>query len=692
MRIPLRARSLLAGLALLVLPFAPRAAAAEEADDVLRKAIEAAKRSVYPALVNISTLTRAFSQGRAQRFPAAGSGVIVSKDGHVVTNFHVIDEATRVTCRLPTGEKIDADVLCGDPPADLAILKLRLAEREDPSKPIPFAPFGDSDKVQVGDYVLAMGNPRSLSSSVTLGIVSNTQRVFTNFTGDSMDVLDLGEGQLTGLFSPWIQHDALIQPGNSGGPLVNLKGEVIGINTRGGEGTGFAIPSNLVKRSVEHALSCGEVRRGWIGVNFMPVVHLGRKTGALISAVLPEGTAAKAGLQPGDIVLSIEGVPTNVDGFEDVPPLYGRIADLPLDKPAMFRILRGTEEKTVEVLIVKMDKFLGVERVYDEWGITAMSITPPMAWARHYPDTKGVVIRSLRPGHPAEIAKPKLERGDVVIAVAGELVVDEPSFAALVRKHAGKKAVGVRFRRDRLDMVTVLDLETKPPKGGGTELPRAWLGVQTQVLTPTVAEALGMKGTQGFRVARVLPGTEAEKAGIKPGDVITHLNGDALKASQQQDAEILRRRIEDMDIGGDATLKVLRDGKPVEIKVTLQETPDTAADVDKAKDEVLEFAVREMTYMDWVDLADRAPPGSSDDSEWRGLFVAEVAPGGWANVNGLRGGDVLISYQDLPTRTLQEFKDAVKKVAESRPKVVKLYVRRDRSTAFVFVQPDWPAK
>lgn len=666
--------------------------AEESGGDALQRAIDTATERVYPALVNIGVLTRVYQQGRAVRFPALGSGVVVSPAGHVVTNFHVVEGATRVSCQLPTGEKIEADVLCEDPPADLAVLKLRLDQREDATKPIPFASIGDSDRVIVGQHVLAMGNPRGLSSSVTLGIVSNTERVFTNFTGDSIEVLDIGEGNLTGLFNRWIQHDALIQPGNSGGPLVNLQGEVVGINTRGGGGVAFAIPASTVKKTLNQALTFGEVRRGWWAVNFVPVANLGLKAGALVSAVLPEGSAAKAGIQAGDVLLSIHGRPSDVTGLDDVPLLYAQIADLPLGKPVAVRLLRGGVEQTVQVTTERMDKFLGEETVHAEWGVTTMRITSPMAWARRYPDTRGVVVTSLRPGFPCDVAKPKLASGDVVLAVAGDAVTDAASFVSVTRKHAGKKAVGVRFRRGRLDMITVLDLETKPPKGGGQELPRAWLGVQTQVLTATVAESLGVKGTQGFRVARVLPGTEAEKAGLRSGDLITHLNGEALKASQDQDGEILKRRIEDMDIGADAELTVLREGRPTKLKVLLEESPNTAADADKAKDEVLEFGVREMTYMDWVDLTDQAPPAKDAPSAWRGLVVAEAAPGGWASVNGLEGGDVLLSYQDMPTRTIQEFKDAVKKIAEARPKMVKLFVRRDRATAFVFVQPDWPAR
>jgi serine protease Do len=685
-----RLRLALCAVSLAALGLVAPARAADDAD--IHRAIEISKERVYPALVNIGVLTSQYSQGRAQRFPSLGSGVIVSPAGHVVTNFHVVENATRVTCGLPSGEKITADILCLDAPADLAVLKLRLSEREDPTKPIPFASIGDSERLTVGDHVLAMGNPRGLSSSVTLGIVSNTERVFTNFTGDSIEVLDFGGGNLTGLFNRWLQHDALIQPGNSGGPLVNLAGEVIGINTRGGSGMAFAIPATTVRKTLNQALTFGEVRRGWWSVNFVPVTHLGRKNGALISAALPEGSAAKAGLKAGDVVLSIAGQPADVNDVDDVPTLYALIADLPLGKPTTVRYLRDGQEQTAEVVTERMDKFMGDEKVYAEWGITAMNITSPMAWARRYPDTKGMVVTTRRPGFPADVSKPKIDPGDVLLAVAGEPVTDEPSFAALVKKHAGKKALGVRLRRGKLDMVTVLDLETKPPKGGGQELPRAWLGVQTQVLTPTVAEALNLKGTQGFRVARVLPGTEAEKAGLKVGDVITHLDGEALKASQEQDAEILRRKIEDMDVGADAKLAVLRDGAKADVTVTLQEAPDTAADADKAKDDVLEFGVRELTFMDYVEHTDKAPPAKGETSELEGLVVAEVAPGGWANVNGLRGGDILMRYHDQPTTTIQQFKDAVAKTAKERPKIVKLFVRRDRGTAFVFVQPDWPAK
>src|SRR5262245_41656283 len=273
--------------------------------------VEFAREQVYPALVNISVVDKTYSGGRTERFPAAGSGVIVSPGGHVVTNYHVAGDASHIICRLPSKEAIEAEVVAHDPLTDLSILRLKLETRKDKNLAVPFARIGDSSELVTGQPVLAMGNPLTLSSSMTLGIVGNPSRVFTSFTGADMDELDLGEGQMTGLFTRWIQHDALILPGNSGGPLVNLHGEVIGINELGGNGVGFAIPSNLVKHVLNQALMFGEVRRGWFGITVFPVEKMDRRTGALVSSIQPGGPADQAGIVPGDVLVPIAGEPTD---------------------------------------------------------------------------------------------------------------------------------------------------------------------------------------------------------------------------------------------------------------------------------------------------------------------------------------------------------------------------------------------
>ncbi len=306
--------------------------------------VELAVAAVYPALVNISAVSRDYSEGRAVRFPSAGSGVLVSDQGHVLTNFHVAGNSSRIRCTLTDGRILDADVVAHDPLTDLSVLRLRAAAQ---MRPGGTAAAGDAREsrvppglrparlavdavVAIGDPVLALGNPFALSSSVTLGIVSNAHRVFTDFTGSELSDMELDGGETTGWLTQWIQHDALILPGNSGGPLVNLAGEVIGINELGGGGIGFAIPARVAADVLRHALANGVVRRSFLGFAALPVAKLGRQSGALISSVTPGGPAEAAGLAAGDILLALNGEKVEARFFEQIPELYRRVAELPI--------------------------------------------------------------------------------------------------------------------------------------------------------------------------------------------------------------------------------------------------------------------------------------------------------------------------------------------------------------------------
>ncbi|MDA1194613.1 MAG: PDZ domain-containing protein [Planctomycetota bacterium] len=684
MRTPIHALVRGGALALLGSLLLVGSVAAEDSggSEKLRDAVSYAKTKVYPCLVNIGVVARQFRQGRETRGLGAGSGVIVSPAGHVVTNFHVAGDASRITCKLPTGEAIDADIVCRDPLTDLCILKLRMEQRIDPNEPIPFATVGDSEAVRVGEHVLAMGNPGGLNSTVTLGIVSNTARVFTNFTGSAIQEFDFGDGQLTGIFNQWIQHDALILPGNSGGPLVSLRGEVVGINTRGGGGTGFAVPATTVKKVLAQALTWGEVRRGWLGLSIVPVSHLDRSKGALVSSVFPGGPADKAGLKPGDIVTRIGDRDISVTGFEEVPVFLARVADLKPGSKVPVEYERKGDLNGTEIEVAPMDKYIGDERAFRVWGVSAMEITEPMAFSRRYPDTRGVVLTSMRPGSAPDKAKPALQAGDVILEIGGKPVEGMEDFERLMQEHAKDTELAVRFRRGKEDMVTVLDLSEPPPPPRNTELAKAWLGIETQVLTTEVAKALGLEGRKGFRITRILPGTEAEKSALAVGDILTSLNGDALDAYRLQDAEILVRKVEDLDIGSKATLAVLRDKAEVEVAVQLEESPNTAADARTGEDEVLEYKVRELAFLDRVNL--------DLPKDYQGLIVSAVTSGSWAQVADLRPGDILLEINDQPVTTIREFKKVVRDLAKARPKTVKIFVRRDRGTAFAFMRPEWP--
>ncbi|MBX3465721.1 MAG: PDZ domain-containing protein [Planctomycetes bacterium] len=657
-------------------------AGAARAQD-LRQDIDHCRRKVYPALVNISVVVRTFSDGRSQRSPAAGSGVIVSPAGHVLTNFHVAGHTTRITCTLPDGEAIDADVVWHDPLTDLSVLKLKLHARKQPARPLPFATLGDSAALQVGEHVLAMGNPLSLSSSLTLGVVSNTGRVFTNFTGTDIEELDLGEGEVTGLFTRWIQHDALILPGNSGGPLVNLRGEVVGINELGGGGVGFAIPSNLAAHVLNEALTHGEVRRGWLGASFAPVQRLGLEQGALVANVVAGSPAARAGVRPGDLLLALDDQPVVARFFEQVPELYQRLAALAPGRVVHLTLQRKGDTLPLDVTLGRMEPALGEQAEVPQVGMTLRDVTGPMAMVRRWPDADGVLITGLRPGFPFEDAKPDVRAGDVIVSLDGRPVVDLAGFHALWAELSGKEQLLLDYRRGQESLLTLVKPDRKRPTAQGGALRRAWLGIKAQVLTSDLAQALGLAGTRGFRVTEVFPWTEAARAGLQVGDVITAVGGQALEAHRPRDAQELKLTVERQPLGKPVEVAVVRGAERLALQVVMQETPGTATEARGVEVAAVELKARELTFIDRVEQ--RWP------EEVAGVLVTEATPGGWAAMAGLRAGDLVVSVEDHPTPDPPTFEQVMARALEARPRVVRFFVRRGPRTTFVFMEPDWGA-
>jgi len=646
----------------------------------LRSAIDFAREKVYPALVNISVIGEDYSRGRTEHYPSAGSGVIVSPAGHVLTNYHVAGTAVRIKCTLPTGETIAATRLVGDALSDLCVLTLDLKRREDPTVPIPFATIGDSDQLRIGDHVLAVGNPLTLSSSVTLGIVSNTRRVFTDFTGTEIQEFNL-DGETTGMFNRWIQHDALILPGNSGGPLVSLNGDVVGINTRGGGGVGFAIPSHTIKQVLNQALTFGEIRRGWMGFSVLPVGKAGLKKGALVSYVIPGSPAEAGGLAAGDVLLALDDEPVHVRFFDEVPILYRRIVETPVGTVVTVHFTREGRPGTAEIRVGRLEKYRGEEVELRSEGLTVREVTRPMSIARQYPNDDGVLITGIRPGFPFEEARPTISVGAVVLSVDGHQVNDLETFRKALRKAGEKGQYSVVFRAGQETLVTLVEVAKKVSPHKNKELPDPWLGIMTQVLTEKTAKALGLEGHTGFRVTQVLPWTEGERGGLKVGDVLVSLNGETLEASRPQDAEDLKRSIEELSIGDEIEFGVLRDGKPLTLRLALEESPVSALDVRALEQDEFEFSVRETTFMDRVNL--KLP------KDLDGLLVTQATRGGWAHVAGLELNDLLISVNDSTVKTIPQFQRVFGEILEQQPDIIRLFLRRGHRTHFVFIEPDW---
>ncbi|MCZ6574772.1 MAG: trypsin-like peptidase domain-containing protein [Planctomycetota bacterium] len=403
-------------------------AVAADVQDLQSRVFHARDR-VLPALVNVQVVTETFQGGRRRQMTAGGSGVVVSADGLVVTNFHVAGHAKKVFCTLADKTRVRAELLGGDPSTDLAVLRLDLKEIKRLGGSFKVATLGRSEGVQVGDFVIALGSPFGLTASLTSGVISNTERYLSSSQR-------LPTGEPTGMFNNWIQTDAAINPGNSGGPLVNLSGEVIGINTRAitGDGLGFAIPVDTVKRVYTQIVAHGSVVRSWIGVDrgLEPLGLESEVRGVRVGHVDEGSPAAKAGLRPGDIIQAIAGKPVEAVHLDQIASIRSTIADAPLGKPLTLRVRRG--EETVDLSAVT-ERLGALKLEYFDarrFGLTARPVTERFARQRGLKSTAGVVITGVTGGGPAAAAD--LQAGDIILKVQRKSVESLQSFRKLYRE------------------------------------------------------------------------------------------------------------------------------------------------------------------------------------------------------------------------------------------------------------------
>ena len=338
----------------------------------------------------------------SRRTQGAGSGVIISKDGYVLTNNHVVEGAKEVTVTFADQKEYKAQVVGRDPKTDLAVLKV------ESKKSFPAVTLGDSDQLQVGDWVVAIGNPFGLNNTVTSGIVSAKGRV-------------IGAGP----YDDFIQTDASINPGNSGGALLNMKGELVGINTAiipNGQGIGFAIPVNTAKPLVPQLISKGEVTRGYLGVNIQSItpelakaLKLRDRQGALVADVVSGGPADQGGIKRGDVIIAFNG--KVVEDSRHLPVL---VAAAPVNQEATVTILRNGQEQKLSMKVGQLpgDKTASEKPVHPaagKWGLQLRDVNPQIAQRFNLKEDKGVVVAGLEPGSRA--AEAGMQRGDLILEV-----------------------------------------------------------------------------------------------------------------------------------------------------------------------------------------------------------------------------------------------------------------------------------
>jgi serine protease Do len=370
-----------------------------------------------------------------------GTGFIISEDGYILTNDHVVDGADEIKVKLSDGRVFSGKVRGLDPKLDLALIKIEAG------KELPVARLGDSDKLRIGEWVMAIGNPFGLEQTVTVGIVSAKGRV-------------IGAGP----YDDFIQTDASINPGNSGGPLFNLRGDVVGINTAiaaGGQGIGFAIPVNMAKSIVAQLRDDGKVTRGYLGVVVQPLSEelaqsfgLDRPRGALVSEVVKDSPAERAGIRRGDVILKFDG--QAIDERNDLPRV---VAAARVGKSARVSVFRDGQERELQVEVGRLaeegDDAPASADTGGELGLTVSAITPELA--RRYelsPESRGILVTAIKAGSAA--ANANLRSGDLIVEVDGREIETVKAFdAATGRNTRGKVLRLLIQRRDTLFYTTL---------------------------------------------------------------------------------------------------------------------------------------------------------------------------------------------------------------------------------------------
>jgi serine protease Do len=683
------ARSLLAGLlcvtaASMAMLFAAGCSGALGGESP--KVIEQAADKVYPSIVRIRVVMLEPSQGRMQKLQASGSGVIISKDGYVVTNHHVAGSTSRIVCDLANRQEVDAVLVGTDPMTDIAVLKLDLAglRRDRPElgayiDNLPTAPFGDSDKLRVGDPVLAIGSPAGLSQSVTLGIVSNTEMILP---GGGM----MQSGEEVGQLVRWIGHDAKIWHGNSGGPLLNTSGEIVGINEMGVGGIGGAIPGNLVCSVARQLIKSGSVKRSYIGVECQTILKCSHDHGVLVAGVMAGSPGSVAGIKAGDIITEFDGVKVNATVAEDLPVFNQLILSRPIGKPVKVVLLRDGKSIPIYLQTEAREKTFSQEDELKGWGVTAMDLTAAIVRELGRTGKEGVLVNTVRPGGPCSDAKPAIGSEDVIVGVNGQKIVNVEQLRKLTEEITknGTSRVNamVEFERGSKKFLTVVRVGKEDKQNRTAIAKKAWLGVTTQVLTRDLAEALALKGKKGVRVTQVVDHTAAKDAGLKVGDIILKVDDEVVSASNPEDDEVFPEMIRQRTIGTTVTLGMVRDGKETAVPVKLEAPPTPVSDLKVYEDDDFEFSAREMSFLDRQDKKVQS----------QGVLVTRVENSGWAALGGLAVENVIMTVDGKPIANVDDLKAALKDAKTSKCTRIVLFVKHGVHTRYLELQPAWSAK
>jgi S1-C subfamily serine protease len=641
-------------------------------------AVAHARDAVMPHVVSILVVREDFEAGEPKLSVSSGSGTVVTPDGHIVTNAHVTDRGRDFRVVFGDGREREATLVGQDPAADLAVLKVS-------GEPLPMAHarFSDRGALRSGEAVFAMGAPWGLSNSLSSGVVNNPRRLLVSLFEDEADYEDRLDDEVpTGRYYAWIQHDAAIAPGNSGGPLVDLSGEIIGVNTRGmmfGGDLAFAIPAPDVKAVTEALIAHGEVRRSHLGLRLRSLRGSGAPRGVVVNAVERGSPAAKAGVQPGDRLLTLDGQALDAAQAVDVPAIQRRFAELPAGTPISLEVVRDGAARRVSVTPVTEDAGRGAEAAFRPFGMALQALTSTARQALRVESEGGLWVASLRAGGPATTARPPIPEGAVLLAINGQPL---RSFADLEAWRAPRRPavpLAVDYLVDgqrRLSALTpVWSDRVREPL---PELPKAWAGVEVQPVPASLATALGLKAS-GFRITRLYPGSALGKAGAEVGDLLTTLQGEPLDAVNDSRPELFDQRVREFEIGDRVVFEGLRQGSPRRWQAMLAASPVPASGLRAVEVSLLRAQFRDMGFHDRVD---RDLP--LDQS---GVVVLAVEAGGAAGLAHLQAEDVVVRIGGRVIDRLDAVRPAL--LAAAAQERVAVEILRGNEARIVHIERRW---
>jgi Do/DeqQ family serine protease len=406
----------------------------------LKNIIISVSESIKPSVVHVDVVQKINNQ----KFETLGSGLIIDSLGYILTNEHVVENAQSVTVTLDSKIEYPAEIIITDKQTDLALIKIDTREE------LKVATLGDSDSCKVGEWVIAVGNPYGFDRTVSFGIISGKGRVLR---------LPIE----TPLINDFLQTDAVIDPGSSGGPLVNLRGEVIGINSIGyGRGQGFTIPINIAREIADKRAPSDKIERGWIGIVTQPIsrefaAYFNDKQlqGILVSEVLQGSPADRAGLRPMDIIVALNGKDVRAEKEDDLNMFSQMISSTAVGEKVELEIVRNNRRKKMDIEVGLQPKVKADEYEDEELGLTVKEITETM-YRQYVLETKeGVFVQYAEIGGVAGEAK--LETGDLIIAVEDDPVSSLDEFKSTLQKYKDRKMLLFRIIRGKNRLFALLD-------------------------------------------------------------------------------------------------------------------------------------------------------------------------------------------------------------------------------------------